>query len=49
MSMQIHVNGLELCPKFDELGDVCPLEIMLSQIMSFVHLCAKGMMNSAWT
>ena len=47
--MQIHVNGLELCPKFGELGDGYPLEIMLSQIMSFVHLCAKGMMHSAWT
>ena len=41
MSMQIQVNGLELCPNFDELENPCPLEMPLSQIMSFMHVCAK--------
>lgn len=27
MPMQVQFNGLELCPKFDELKNLCPLEI----------------------
>ena len=42
LPMQVQFNGLELCPKFDELKNLCPLEITpISQIMPFMHVCAK--------
>ena len=42
MPMQAQANGLELCPKYDELENLCPLELMLvSQIMPFMFIIAK--------
>lgn len=42
MVMQTQVNNLKICPKIDELKDLCPLELMLiSQIISFMFIFAK--------
>ena len=35
-------NNLELCPKFKELEDLCPIELLLiSQIIPFMFIVAK--------
>ena len=40
--MQTQVNNLELCPTFNELDRLCPVELMLiSQIIPFVFIVAK--------
>ena len=40
--MQAQVNNLVLCPTFDELDNLCPIELMLiSQIIPFMFIVAK--------
>ena len=42
MPMQAQANNLELCPKIDELENLCPIELMLiSQIITFMFIVAK--------
>ena len=42
MLMRTQVNNSKICPKIDELKDLCPLELMLiSQIISFMFIFAK--------
>ena len=50
MSMQAQMNNIELCPKFNELDRLCPIElIILSQIIQFIFTVAKNKRCSAWT
>ena len=42
MPMQAQANNLKLCPKFEELDNLCPIELMLiSQIIPFMFIVAK--------
>ena len=42
MPMQAQCNNLELCPKIEELENLCPIELMLiSQIIPFMFIVAK--------
>ena len=39
MPMQVQINNLELCPKFNELDRLCSIESMLiSQIIPFIFI-----------
>ena len=42
MPMQAQANNLQLCPKIEELENLCPIELMLiSQIIPFMFIVAK--------
>ena len=41
MPLQGQANNLELCPKFKELEDLCPIELLISQIIPFMFIVAK--------
>ena len=50
MPMQALMNNVELCPKFNELDRLCPIElIIISQIIQFIFTVAKNKRCSAWT
>ena len=42
MPIQAQKNNLELCPKIEELENLCPLELMsISSIIPFMFIVAK--------
>ena len=42
MPPQAQTNNLSLCPKFEELENLCPLELMLvSKIIPFMFIVAR--------